>query len=114
MISADVRGSTALGEKLSHGEFAALLDRFYRVAMDLLLPQKAIVIKMIRDEVMEFFVPAFHGSTTVPVVADRFPGVPAETIEVRGRGEGYGVRVITPFGWYRGFDCHVILPGSSQ
>ena len=31
-------------------------------------------------------------------VADRFTGVPAETIEVRGRGEGYGVRVITPFG----------------
>ena len=142
--------------------------------MDSLLPQKAIVDKMIGDEVMAFFVPAFHGNTTVPAVdaaveilrgvgngsdqepwlpvgigfnhgkayvgklatgevndftslgdtvntgarlqshakagqivvsegvfsavTDRFPGVPAETIEVRGRGEGYGVRVITPFG----------------
>jgi class 3 adenylate cyclase len=116
VIFADVRGSTALGEKLSPGEFAALINRFYRVAMDSLLPQKAHVGKVGTGEVNNFTALGdtvntgarlqSHTKTgqivvsegVFSAVADRFTGVPAETIEVRGRGEGYGVRVITPFG----------------
>jgi len=35
---ADVRGSTAIAEKVGPVEFAALLNRFYKVAMDALIP----------------------------------------------------------------------------
>lgn len=60
MFFADVRGSTAIAEKVGPVEFAALLNRFYKVAMDALIPKNAIIDKMIGDEVMAFFVPAWH------------------------------------------------------
>ena len=61
MIFADVRGSTAIAENARPSEFAAPLNRFYGVAMDALLPRNAVIDKMIGDEVMAFFIPAFHG-----------------------------------------------------
>ncbi len=60
MFFADVRGSTAIAEKVGPVEFAALLNRFYKVAMDALIPKNAIIDKMIGDEVMAFFVPAWQ------------------------------------------------------
>ena len=56
IMFADVRGSTALGEQLEPQAFAELLNRFYRVAIDVLSPHRAIIDKMIGDEVMAFFV----------------------------------------------------------
>ena len=58
ILFADVRGSTGLGERLGPTAFAALLNRFYQAAADVLLPRRAIIDKMIGDEVMAFFVPA--------------------------------------------------------
>ena len=60
MFFADVRGSIAIGEKVGPADFAALLNRFYKVAMDALIPKNAIIDKMIGDEVMAFFVPAWQ------------------------------------------------------
>jgi adenylate cyclase len=60
VIFADVRGSTSIAENSGPAEFAALLNRFYKVAMDALIPRKAIIDKMIGDEVMAFFVPAWQ------------------------------------------------------
>ena len=60
MIFADVRGSTSIAEKIGPAEFASLLNRFYAVATKSLLAQNAVVDKMIGDEVMAFFVPAFQ------------------------------------------------------
>ncbi len=57
VIFADVRGSTEIGERLGPAEFAALLNRFYKAAMDVLVPAFAIIDKMIGDEVMAWFVP---------------------------------------------------------
>ena len=56
---ADVRGSTALAEELGSARFASLLNRFYRAAADVLVPMNAIIDKMVGDEVMAFFIPAF-------------------------------------------------------
>ena len=47
MIFADVRGSTAIAENAGPAEFAALLNRFYEVAMDSLLPRNAVIDKML-------------------------------------------------------------------
>jgi hypothetical protein len=37
MVFADIRGSTALAEKLGSREFSRLIDRFFRVATDVLI-----------------------------------------------------------------------------
>jgi len=61
VLFADVRGSTALGEKLAPSEFAALLNRFYRTATEVLIHYDAIIDKLIGDEVMALFIPGICG-----------------------------------------------------
>jgi adenylate cyclase len=61
VLFADVRGSTALGEKLSPSEYAALLNRFYGAATEVLIRYDAIIDKLIGDEVMALFIPGICG-----------------------------------------------------
>src|SRR5436190_13813978 len=57
----DVRGSTALGQRGTAADFAALLNRFYAVATQTLLRHDAVIDKLIGDEVMAFFVRGISG-----------------------------------------------------
>jgi len=91
VIFADVRGSTSIAEKIGPVEFASLMNRFYEVAMNALLPQNAVIDKMIGDEVMAFFVPAFQKNA--PVAA-----VKAATEILRGVGFGSGKEPWLPLG----------------
>ncbi len=61
VLFADVRGSTALGERLEPTAFAAALNRFYRAATEVLIRNDAIVDKLIGDEVMALFIPGICG-----------------------------------------------------
>jgi adenylate cyclase len=61
VLFADLRGSTALGERLGPAAFADLLGRFYRMATDVLVGHDAIIDKLIGDEVMALFVPGIAG-----------------------------------------------------
>lgn len=61
MFFADVRGSTALAETMSAAEFGALLNRFYRVAIDALVLKDAFIDNLIGDEISAIFVPGFAG-----------------------------------------------------
>ena len=61
ILFADVRGSTALAERLGPAEYAATLNRFYRMATSTLMKYEATIDKLIGDEVMAFFVPGFAG-----------------------------------------------------
>ena len=61
VLFADVRGSTGLGERLGASAFAALLNRFYKTATDVLLAHNAHIDKMIGDEVMALFYPSACG-----------------------------------------------------
>jgi adenylate cyclase len=63
VMFADVRGSTAMGERLAPAEFAALLGRFYHVATEALTRHDAIIDKLIGDEVMALFIPGICGPT---------------------------------------------------
>ncbi len=168
-----MRGSTSIAEKIGPVAFATLLNRFYDVATKALIPNRAVVDKMIGDEVMAFFVPAMkkhmqdaavdsalkilkgvgygtdsepwlpvgiginHGNAYVGKVGTgdvndftalgdtvntaarlqseakagqivvsesvyteismKFPGVPVQQIDVRGKEDKFGVHVITPF-----------------
>ena len=55
VMFADLRGSTAMAEGLEPSAFAEILNRFYALAIDVLAPHRAIIDKMIGDEVMAFF-----------------------------------------------------------
>ena len=62
MLFADVRGSTALAEQMSPLEFSKLMNRFYRVATDILIKYDAMVDKLVGDEVIGLFIPGLAGA----------------------------------------------------
>ena len=57
LLFADVRGSTALAERLTPHEFRELMDRFYRVASRAVFDHDGGVDKFVGDEVMAMFYP---------------------------------------------------------
>jgi adenylate cyclase len=61
VLFADVRGSTALGERIDPATYAQLLNRFYAAATATLLRHDAVIDKLIGDEVMAFFVRGVSG-----------------------------------------------------
>ena len=61
ILFADVRGSTALAERLGPVAYAAALNRFYHTSTDVLIRHDATIDKLIGDEVMAFFTPGFAG-----------------------------------------------------
>lgn len=61
VLFADVRGSTGLGERLPPSAFAALMNRFYHTATEVLLAHDAVIDKLVGDEVMALFIPGFCG-----------------------------------------------------
>jgi class 3 adenylate cyclase len=62
VLFADVRGSTALGDRSAAADFAMLLNRFYSAATQTLLRHDAVIDKLIGDEVMAFFVQGISGT----------------------------------------------------
>jgi adenylate cyclase len=69
LLFADVRGSTALAERMTTTEFRALMNRFYGVATAILVEHDGIIDKYVGDEVIAIFVPALtqeaHASKAV-------------------------------------------------
>jgi adenylate cyclase len=61
VLFADVRGSTALGERLAPTDLAARLNRLYAAATATLVAHDAVIDKLIGDEVMAFFVRGVAG-----------------------------------------------------
>jgi adenylate cyclase len=86
VLFADVRGSTALGERKTPTEFATLLNRFYKVATDILVRHDAVIDKLIGDEVMAFFVRGISG----PEYRHRAVDAGAELLRAVGYGTPEG------------------------
>lgn len=55
LLFSDVRGSTAMGERMRPTEFHAFLDHFYRLASDAILTHDGLVDKIVGDEVIGLF-----------------------------------------------------------
>lgn len=55
LLFADIRGSTALGEKMRPAEFRAHLDRFYRIGSDAIVRHDGLVDKFVGDEIIGLF-----------------------------------------------------------
>lgn len=61
LLFADVRGSTAIAERMSPGEFSRLMNRFYDTASKVLFAHSAILDKFVGDEAVAIFIPALNG-----------------------------------------------------
>ena len=61
LLFADIRGSTAIGERLSPTDFRAFLNRFYRIASEAVLANDGIVDKFVGDEVIGLFFGGISG-----------------------------------------------------
>lgn len=57
----DVRNSTELSEGLNPSKYAGIMNRFYSAATHGLTDSDAIIDKLVGDEVMALFLPAFAG-----------------------------------------------------
>ena len=62
MLFADVRGSTALAEKMSPSDFSKLINRFYSAASKVLIKSDAWIDKLVGDEIIGFYFPGFVGA----------------------------------------------------
>lgn len=58
MLFADIRGSTALAERMTPSEFSRVLNRFYDTANRVLIDSDALVDKLVGDEVIGLYLPA--------------------------------------------------------
>jgi adenylate cyclase len=61
LLFSDVRGSTAMGERLRPTEFHEFLDRFYRLASDAVLAHDGLVDKVVGDEIVALFFGGISG-----------------------------------------------------
>src|ERR1700760_4770352 len=82
VLFADIRGSTALGQRSVAADFAAVLNRFYMAATRTLLRHDAVIDKLIGDEVMAFFVQGVSG----PNYRRRAVQAGMELLEAGGEG----------------------------
>ena len=82
MLFADVRGSTALAERMSPTEFSRIIDRFYKATTKEIFDANGMVEKIIGDEVTGFFVPAFSG--------EKHSRVAVETAQAILKATGHG------------------------
>ena len=65
MLFADVRGSTALSEKMSATEFSQLINRFYTRSTKVITEEDGLVEKLAGDEVAAFWGAGFAGPNYV-------------------------------------------------
>jgi adenylate cyclase len=61
MLFVDVRGSTAIAEKMNNTEFSRLMNRFYEATINVLVQANAVIDKLVGDEVTALFIPGFAG-----------------------------------------------------
>ena len=62
LLFADIRGSTALGERLQPAEFSGVLSAFYRLAAAAIVAHEGVVDKFVGDEAIGLFIPGFSGA----------------------------------------------------
>jgi adenylate cyclase len=82
MLFADIRGSTSLAERMSPGEFKALLERFYGVATRAVIHHDGAIDKFVGDELVAMFYPALAGERHVAA------GIGAAQELLRNTGHG--------------------------
>ena len=105
LLFADIRGSTALSEKMSPTEFSRLISRFYSAATKVIVDEDGIVEKLVGDEVVAFWGAGFAGpnyvARAVKVAQDLQKVMAQQDIPV-GIGVHYGVAFFGSMGTAEG------------
>ena len=70
MLFADIRGSTSLAERMSPGEYHALLDRYFAAATSAVFRYDGFVDKFVGDELVAIFFPLLTGERYVARAVD--------------------------------------------
>jgi adenylate cyclase len=65
MLFADIRGSTALAERMAPGEYHDLLDRYLTTATAIVFKHDGVVDKFVGDELVAMFFPLLTGERYV-------------------------------------------------
>lgn len=65
MLFADIRGSTTLAERMSPGEYHALLERYFATATSVVFRHDGFVDKFVGDELVALFFPLLTGERYV-------------------------------------------------
>jgi adenylate cyclase len=65
MLFADIRGSTTLAERMSPGEYHALLERYFATATSVVFKHDGFVDKFVGDELVALFFPLLTGERYV-------------------------------------------------
>lgn len=95
LLFADVRGSTALAERMSARAFNRLMGRFHDIGFSVLVEHDAFVDKFVGDEIIGIFVPAMagvdHAEKAIAAALDLFGRLGAG--EEAGRSIPVGVGV---------------------
>ena len=78
LLFSDIRGSTAIGERMRPADFHRFLDRFYRLASDSIVAHDGIVDKVVGDEVVGLFFGGISGPDHAAVAV-------AAAIDLAGR-----------------------------
>ena len=86
MLYADVRGSTEMAARLGPTAFAAMMQRFFRVATKVFIASDAIVDKMVGDEMIALFVPGLTGND----FRERAVAAGLELLRATGHGDADG------------------------
>src|SRR5215216_4156691 len=94
MLFIDIRGSTALSEKMSPTEFSQLINRFYSAATKEIIEEDGLVEKLAGDEVAAFWGAGFAGpdyvKRTINVAQNLLRLMEEQKIPV-GIGVHYGI-----------------------
>ena len=81
-LFADIRRSSQLARQMGNLDFTHLMQRFYRVATEVLFDHQALLDKFVGDEVVGFFLPFMAGAA--------HPRVAVDAAQALFRAVGYG------------------------
>jgi adenylate cyclase len=115
MLFADIRGSTALAESMSSGEYRMLLDRFYTTATSIVVSRDGMVDKFVGDELVAVFPPLLsaerHAERAVEAAQDLLRATGHGGAAADGPWVAVGAGVHTGRAWFGavGEGAHVEL-----
>lgn len=113
MLFADVRGSTSLAERMSPLEYSQLINRFYVIGTEVLVDTRALVDRLVGDQVVGLYVPGFAGRKHAQLAAGAAKEFLRRTDHVEGNQRWVEVGIsedyspvnqftsapMNPFGW---------------
>ena len=88
LLFSDVRGSTAMGERMRPTEFHAFLDHFYQLASEAIIDHEGLVDKIVGDEVIGLFFGGVSGPRHAAAAIEAALDLAARAIAPRASPSG--------------------------